>query len=100
MKFDAPIFGGGSGPILRPGWGFIGPNPATTALTVQFDLEIEADVQIEILDLTGKKWLNTTVEAFAGNNQVELDIADFPAGVYFCHLKNNDQKQTMRFLKL
>ena len=73
----------------------LSPNP--THNVVQFSLKgIENVNRISIFDMSGRMMLKTTVNQQFG----ELNISDFPAGVYIVKVENeNNQKKTMRLVK-
>ena len=53
------------------------PNPFSTELFVNFDLEVQQEVTIEIFDLSGRKLYSYSNEFAAGENTVKLD--DIPS---------------------
>jgi hypothetical protein len=59
------------------------PNPATDRLTVRFRAVQEAAERVEVLDLTGRIVQVQSVQAIEGLNEVTLDLANQPTGVYF-----------------
>ncbi len=62
------------------------PNPAANSVQVTFsNAQLNGPVKIEICDVTGAviKRINTS----AGNN-IQIDLAEVPAGIYFMHLAN------------
>ena len=56
------------------------PNPTTGILQLNAELAINENIEIEILDVTGKK------KVFKQTN-MQLDISDFTPGVYFVWIK-------------
>ena len=57
------------------------PNPSAGHFNVSFAAVVEADYQIEIIDITGRMVNKKTGETKYGENQVRFD-ADLPDGVY------------------
>ena len=57
------------------------PNPSKGHFNVSFTTAVEADYQIEIVDITGRTINVKTGESKYGENQVRFD-ADLPDGVY------------------
>jgi len=87
---------------------FISPNPFSDFISIRCmisDIACLPDRQgflsFDIIDPTG-----TTVKSFAiqnsnlGNRELEIDLSNIPAGVYFCVLKSNIGIQTIKIIKL
>ncbi len=67
------------------------PNPCADVLTVQ----TEKGSEIEIFNVEGK-----LIQRFVSNqNQMEIDLSSYQAGVYFLKSNGNNQNHTMKFLK-
>ena len=69
------------------------PNPASTELTINIDLEYSSTTNLKIIDLTGK-----TVKDFSrdlshenGMYKAQLDISDLKAGIYFVRVKQQNK---------
>lgn len=69
----------------------ISPNPPNGNITVAFNSLISGDVQLTIFDITGKKLFSKTVQASAGNNTYQLNLAMLVAGVYNLQLSNDGE---------
>lgn len=76
------------------------PNPATSHTTFKVKLSDKAKVSIKIYDINGKIISMPLNEIkSSGTFELEVDLSDFKAGVYFATLSNNDQTvQTIKFL--
>jgi len=68
------------------------PNPATDLLTIKFKSNIQKD-QIQIYNAIG-----VLVKVVDVKEYTQINISDFPNGLYFIRLKNN-QQQTQKFIK-
>lgn len=66
------------------------PNPAVNELRIESEAEIE---EISLFDLSGRR-VTTFVSNFG-----ELNIADYPAGVYFLRILTNEGMRTEKFVK-
>ena len=75
------------------------PNPFDNTSIISYSLENEADVSIEILDVTGKvvKTINQGTQT-AGNYQIILDANEFAEGSYFYTFTVGTQKVTKRMV--
>jgi hypothetical protein len=68
------------------------PNPANTDFRVDFTLDQESDVQIRIIDLTGKVILGLPVEKLAaGPVSKLLNVSEIAAGNYILQISINEQ---------
>lgn len=87
--------------IIEPRQTFnISPNPCVSNPTVYYQLKEDAQVSIQIFDLTGKL-LATPLQAkqqTAGNHQFELGTGTLPAGMYFVALQHGSRNQTQRLI--
>ncbi|MEL6256370.1 MAG: T9SS type A sorting domain-containing protein, partial [Bacteroidota bacterium] len=76
------------------------PNPTTNFLRVEYELKETADVQIEVLDMLGKKFLSHEKNTRGiGVNTEEVSIEGLPSGIYLLQLKIEDASQTLKFVK-
>lgn len=65
------------------------PNPATNRVF----LTTENNAHIQIFDLLGKELINTTYQSHG------IDISGLSAGTYLMNIQNDNQSQTIRFVK-
>lgn len=75
----------------------LAPNPTTAQLMLTFNGEINAASELVITDPSGRivRRLNLTQE------QTMLDVADFPAGIYFANIVNGEKRMAVeRFVKI
>ena len=78
----------------------IGPNPVQAELQIGLELLQGAELQIDLLDLTGRTVQNLSTErvlsgAFVRNFQVDQHLAD---GMYLLRLKVNGQVETRKLM--
>ena len=75
------------------------PNPLQDNSVVDFTLNSSEQVQIEVLDVVGKqvKALHSGRLA-AGQHKMDINLAQYPAGVYFVRLTAGDQSTTRKVL--
>jgi hypothetical protein len=59
------------------------PNPTQGALTLQFQSTAESTEVIRVLDVAGRVVFVQALQTVEGRNEVALDLATQPAGVYF-----------------
>ncbi|MEM8887455.1 MAG: M4 family metallopeptidase [Bacteroidota bacterium] len=76
------------------------PNPTSDFLRLEFELKETAEVQMEVLDMRGKKFLSLDSKTRGiGINTEEISVADLPAGIYLLQLRVEDGTQTLKFVK-
>jgi len=59
------------------------PNPASGTVQVKFFVADKANLELEIINLTGQSVFAKTYAAFNGAYLEEIDISKLPSGVYF-----------------
>ncbi len=77
------------------------PNPASDELTINYQLEKSAVVNINLIDLQGKQHMVLHKETNAMRIQTEsLNISHLPPGVYFLRLQAGNDVVTKKVVKL
>ncbi|MEO6037571.1 MAG: T9SS type A sorting domain-containing protein [Saprospiraceae bacterium] len=74
------------------------PNPATSQLTVEVPMEAETDVQVSIVDPSGRAALQQHRTLSKGDNQMLFDVHNLPNGVYFVQVRNGEQVSTRKLV--
>lgn len=74
------------------------PNPATTSATVEINVKNESDVQLRLLDLSGKVIAANDYGTIATSSLVNFNTADLNSGVYLVELTVNGEKMTKRLV--
>ncbi|MBC7884591.1 MAG: T9SS type A sorting domain-containing protein [Saprospiraceae bacterium] len=77
---------------------FLYPNPASRSIHIFLNSSI-AYSRIEIFTMNGDLMEVITNKTFPGNENIDLDIADYPAGIYVIRLLNNQQSSYLHFVK-
>jgi hypothetical protein len=80
-----------------PGWGLndplranllgLFPNPASTYLGIKFNLPVNADSELEIMDANGK--IVYAQKLVSTINQLRIDLSAFAKGAYFVRIKGS-----------
>ena len=74
------------------------PNPATTQVTVRYELPTSERVRLELFDTLGRR-VRTLVagERAAGRVEARIPTVDLASGLYFVRLVAGDRVRTQRF---
>ena len=84
--------------LSTSGNGEVYPNPARGEVVwLNFTDLKENQVQLRVLDMTGREAINTTYSV-AGTLQLPLDIADLSGGVYVVELLDGTTKHEHRLI--
>jgi len=76
------------------------PNPSTNIINLSFDLVVNADMKIEILDISGRIVANyNNISSITGTNNIQLDISNLSCGTYLCKLTIDGDLRTRKFVK-
>lgn len=74
------------------------PNPAIDFVHISINGNAPVDYFIEVYDMNGK--LISGSKRFKNSNKISVNIANFPAGKYFCKLNSNGKSKVIPFVKL
>ncbi len=77
----------------------ITPNPASNMVNLDFVASSTGRLQIELIDIVGRQVAAFDVEVQRGYNNVSLDLVNYPVGVYFISLVNDDSRTTEKLIK-
>lgn len=81
------------------------PNPASNQITIKFDASLIAasakqDVLIDIQNELGQSIKKAGIKQLVnGKNEMMVDIADLPKGIYFIQIKNQNTSINKKFIK-
>lgn len=77
------------------------PNPTTGSINVQFELDTEAAMSIEVKDMSGRLVARNSNSGSTGFNQMNMELTDLPMGVYVLQLFTEDRQSivTERVIK-
>lgn len=75
------------------------PNPANSNVTIDFMVEQSAEVNINVIDITGRIVKQVASETFYnGNNSVNFDVSDLNNGFYFVNIESLKGSKTTRLM--
>jgi hypothetical protein len=73
------------------------PNPTAETATVQFELETSSNVTIKLYNVQGKEIATGLNEMLnAGTQQVQINVSNVEAGLYFVKVSSNNATSTVR----
>ena len=72
------------------------PNPATDYIMLEFDGEVNIDINIEIFNMQGQKLYSTNTIV---DNKIEIDTSEFPNGTYTIQGVFGNQTINSKFVK-
>lgn len=80
---------------------FLGASPVPTADKVSLNIFSQADdnIQITLMDLSGKVIQSFNRNIAEGNHQISVDLQDYQSGVYIVNLKSDYIQETTRVIK-
>ncbi len=76
----------------------INPVPTSDQLTVSFNVNIAGTANVTIVDVTGKVLQSIEVETTQGLNQLNLNVGQYSAGVYFLNVTDGVHTSVDRFV--
>lgn len=74
------------------------PNPASTFAIVEIELEATSDVQMRLLDMSGKEVAARNYGSLETSSTIQLNTSELNAGVYLVELTVNGQRMTKRLV--
>lgn len=75
------------------------PNPASDFVNVEFVVENNEQISMEVLDVRGRICISTVEAGNIGLNLIQLDVAGLNEGLYFVRITAGSSVATMRFFK-
>lgn len=105
-KYEAGVLAKGDGVILSPGETKdqpdpyslnIYPNPASDILNINITNGMDGIYDLTLIDLLGKEVFRSSKQ-IPGTTQTYINIADYPNGVYFVKVSNNQTSVCKRIL--
>jgi aminopeptidase N len=81
-----------------PAISFVGPVPTRAALTVQYTLDRDSDVNVQVFDIAGRRVLTQKTSGSAGLQTFDLDTGKLASGVYFVRLSTAQGNSAKRFV--
>ena len=75
------------------------PNPSSNDVTIAFDLKLNNNVSIKLVNLVGQEVMNIANDKFsAGANEVKFNVSNLTAGVYFYTMTVDGVSQSQKIM--
>jgi hypothetical protein len=68
--------------------------------SLKYSLPERSEVNFKVYDISGREIKSLRIEKDAGYHEMEIDMLDYPAGVYFIHMDANGNKFTSKAVLL
>jgi hypothetical protein len=75
------------------------PNPVTNQINIQFDASMTSAKQDVVVDIRNELGQSVKKPLIMNKNEMIIDVADLPGGVYFIQIKNENNTVNKRFIK-
>lgn len=76
------------------------PNPTTQHVFLNFESNVQSELNIHIFDIAGKEIQNTTIKNLVGNNQHKINTTNLESGIYYIEITDNNSSKKLKFIKL
>ena len=76
------------------------PNPARAQVTIAFNAGFNEEVTLELIDLSGAILSSQKLIWFKGLNTHQVDLNNYPAGIYLIRLKGQNVNKTIKLQHL
>jgi hypothetical protein len=66
------------------------PNPADNQLNIAFSAKDNVDLNISLIDISGRAIMQNMYSANSGTNLIKIDINNISRGIYFLNIMENN----------
>lgn len=74
------------------------PNPTSDVLNMEMELVQDAQIELVIIDVTGKTVLSRSFNQTEGLNKLTLNMYELPSGIYMMNVVSENEMLTKRFV--
>jgi hypothetical protein len=74
------------------------PNPVNDMLAVELKSESNKNLQMQVIDITGKVVLSKTIDAISGTTRTTIDTRELPEGMYIARFNGANTNGTTKFV--
>ena len=76
----------------------IGPNPASDQINIYLDVKEQVDINIKLVDISGRKIMEVQPNINVGHQNLILDTHDLESGLYFINLETTKGRMIKKIL--
>ena len=74
------------------------PNPTNNLLNIHLDENLDGKIQLNILDIQGRRIQSEILRLGRGENELEVDVSQYSNGIYFAQFRKGEQVYTRKFV--
>ena len=74
------------------------PNPAKISTTMKFESHVNRTGEMRVLNLLGSEMISKKFVSVLGENTIEVDLRNFPNGIYFINVKLGEESFTKKLV--
>ena len=74
------------------------PNPAREQVTFNYIAETNQDAELIVFDIAGREMSRSSFHAQVGENKLELNVFEYPRGMYFTCIQTKTEKLIIRLI--
>ncbi|HYV94051.1 MAG TPA: M4 family metallopeptidase [Chitinophagales bacterium] len=78
---------------------FVSPNPFENYLQLNYSASNASVVKVELTDVLGRVLLSEVKNFSPGNQEMEMNTSQLPAGIYFIHTEQDGESKTLKVVK-
>lgn len=86
-------------PSHTENWVKLGPNPVESDINLHIKLDKYSEIEVVVVDLSGKSVLTSTVMLHAGNHTVSIPAGNVASGIYILKVAVGGNESIMRMVK-
>ena len=75
------------------------PNPGQDQLWVEFEIKAPNDLNVSLLDLTGKVVMKQQLSAGTGTHRLSFETAQLAKGLYMIRVEGNQITEVIKWVK-
>ncbi len=76
------------------------PNPVNQIVYIDYILEADGDVNIQVFDILGKSVIISKSNQTTGPNTIQVDVSQLISGNYYLRIQSGNQQIVKKFVKL
>ncbi len=90
ISMDVKLITSTKEPVLNSNFATVGPNPAATSTMITINKEDVGDINVSLVDMSGKILLNKPWKQTTIGSTLSLDLNQYPSGRYTIRLRTDE----------